>query len=352
MSCSERDREKGSRLAAFFLAAVVLALAGCAGLRPLVSPADGGSPWVVVTSAHFTVRTDLPPDVAGAMTAELEALHAALKTVIPGPPSSEGLGDASTEIVWFERALDFDAVADKRAAVGLFSQRESGPQIVLQGSNLPDESRERVLHELTHRLLHERFGPMPTWFNEGLAQYYSTLAVDGNSIVLGKRLPGMDFSQLPYFWYSWYGSVQQLQVPAFKAPPMSELVRSDSTAFYVSTGDPAATSERAVAHYVASWRLVHLFLNGPDARYRARFRVFQDMVQQRRDADVAFEDAFDGIPAEELEAAYRQYLTELPLSLVELPFSPPAAAVPEVRPLSDQEVRSLWTRLKDDLQHT
>jgi tetratricopeptide (TPR) repeat protein len=45
--------------------------------------------------------------------------------------------------------------------------------------------REVVLHEYAHRLLESNFPPLPRWFEEGFAVYFSTIKVQKDQLVLG-----------------------------------------------------------------------------------------------------------------------------------------------------------------------
>src|SRR6266446_7260562 len=46
-----------------------------------------------------------------------------------------------------------------------------------------------IFHEYTHLLVNNTVGNVPVWFNEGLAEYYSTFSIsDDKKIVLGKPI--------------------------------------------------------------------------------------------------------------------------------------------------------------------
>ena len=56
-----------------------------------------------------------------------------------------------------------------------------------------EETRATFLHELAHRFIHQRFAHLPIWLDEGLAQLYSTLRIEGGRAVFGGAAPSTDF---------------------------------------------------------------------------------------------------------------------------------------------------------------
>ena len=64
------------------------------------------------------------------------------------------------------------------------------PTIAIHGrmliaGTLVEATQRRFRHELTHRFLDHRVRWSPPWLEEGLAEYYSTLKVDGSDAVVG-----------------------------------------------------------------------------------------------------------------------------------------------------------------------
>lgn len=332
---------------------LALASLGCASLRaPLTGPAQGGAPWTEVTSSHFVLRTDAEPREAQALVNQFEGLHAALAFVLQRPATTA----ARIELVRFERQKDLVEVAQRGPTErAYFSPQLPGDleprsALVFYGEELADVARETFLHELTHRFLHERFVALPLWLNEGLAQYYETLRVDDGRLLLGEP-GGLDFWEQSFASMSWRGSQETLQVPLYRALSVWKLVDADRTAFYVARGreKPGEASNedwtRETASYASAWKLVHYFLNGPDAGDRDRFQSFLQAVQRGGRAREAFLETF-GADLPRLEASFRRYLLEARLQrrVVEHPPAPVATPL-QVRTMSDAEVHLLWAYL-------
>jgi hypothetical protein len=270
-------RARGRTALALALAVLALLSAtGCAA--PLTCPAKGGAPWTEASSAHFVLRTDVEPHEALAMLKQFESLWTVLAYVIGRPSVTE----PKIDIVRFDKRRDMVEITGHDSnAVGYFAQRLPGdflepqPTVVFHGLDFADEDRETFLHELTHRFFHERFSAIPTWLDEGLADYDETLRIDAGRVVLGET-GGLDFSDRTYWWSSWRGTAETTQVPVFKAPKVGDLVKADWNTFHAvragahPTGDDR---EREIANYAAAWELVHYFLDGPDDGDRARFAL-------------------------------------------------------------------------------
>ena len=334
-----------------FLSLHFVFLFGCSALRePLTCPHKGGPAWTEVRSEHFVLRTDLEASEAQATATRFEQMHAVLSSVLPGPRRASS---GRLEIVLFERVTDFDVFAPPQAnaylEVQLTGDLEPIPVMVMQAQDLPDETRVSFLHELTHRFLHERFGLIPPWLDEGLAQYYAALRIDEARVMLGG--PGsVDFSDRPYYWTSWRGTSTQLQVPIREAPTVWDLIHAGQPGFYRDKSQaegPSRAPDKRTEFYGAAWKLVHLFMNGPDAGYTARFDSFLRALEGGARARDAFLETFgDTLPR--LEQDFRRYLLQgrLAQRSAAVPAAPSRAEA-EARPMSDADVHSLWARLID-----
>ena len=346
-------------VAALLLATSTLA---CSALRaPLTPPEKGGPPWIELTSAHFVVKTDVDRYTARKIVGELERSHAALAYAIRRPvtlgqtpkPPAQPVGERETpvEVVVFERVADFRQVAPRNAGAffspHLQADFEPQPVIVMHDSELADETRLTVQHELAHRFLHERFGSMPRWLDEGLAQYHAPAHFRDGRLILGSAT-STDFSERPFAWIASKDGFEQLEVPLHSAPTLRQLIEADRDEFYPAGGDSGPSrkqGERQSALYAGAWRLVHLLTNGPIPQYRARFAGFLDDLQRGARPRDAFLERF-GDDWKGLDDAYRAYLTVDRLQLmVAQPPAAPATAAPVERQLSAADVHLLWARV-------
>ena len=107
------------------------------------------------------------------------------------PPG--GPGEPRVSVVRFARSGDYEALAGQDTsgfhAPGLPLDIERQPTIVVAG-DMKESARRTFVHEEVHELMHRAFGNTPTWLNEGLADYFSTLRIDGDRVLLGEVVPG------------------------------------------------------------------------------------------------------------------------------------------------------------------
>src|SRR5262249_35006877 len=151
-------------------------------LKPaLTCPAAGGAKWREYVTPHFVLRSDLPQSEATSYLDAFERAQFGLMSQFPDLPEP-----SPTQVVLFARWRDFAEMKvppDGDCAGGYFHAESDGafrvPTIVMHTS-------ANLQHELFHRLLLERVPNAPTWLNEGLAGYYSTMVVEDNRIILGK----------------------------------------------------------------------------------------------------------------------------------------------------------------------
>jgi tetratricopeptide (TPR) repeat protein len=345
---------------------------GCTARPPLTCPERGGPPWSELWSEHFHLETDVDPASARRLLGDMERLYAALAHVLPGPRRESS---AKLEVVAFDRPEDMARlVGPGRSAAGFFAGKLDGdfePHPVLV---LSDDARvaQKVvfLHELTHRFLHERFAKIPTWLDEGLAQYTSTLELEGDRVVLGRRRPPAyaDFTELPLGEGIAYASATGFHPAAplglDAAPSLRRLLDASPREF----NEPAARP----AFYAAAFRLTHLlatrmperfapFLDdltrgaSPDDAFRGRFgrdkgfeaRSVRSGTDQRLERGVS--GALSGPPIENgsIEAAYVAYLSEDRLETRSVALEPRQQEAPELpRAMRDADVHLLWARLR------
>jgi hypothetical protein len=323
-----------------FLLALALALTGCAHYQ-MACPAAGGPQWRELTSAHFTLRTDLPEADAEKSIREAEEVLAnfghAAEFLLP-PADATG----RTSLVLFSHFWEYQKVVtpelmgQRYVELGRFvpADERGRPTIALS----TEKGASAVFrHELMHRLLHQRLGEIPHWLHEGLAEYFSVASVQNGKIGLGAlppRVRGFNYKQATS------ESVLRVSLFADPLPPVEVLLREDGN--FVSL-DIA---------YLGAWTLVHYLANGaPD--HADRFRKFLVAVANHRAIPELLTELYG--PIASLDAAYRTHLTQmmggkaLQWFMAYTP-SPGVSAPPASRLLDDGEVHQLKASLQPALQ--
>ena len=143
-----------------------------------------------------------------------------------------------------------------------------------------------IFHEYTHLLVNNTFKDAPLWFNEGLAEYYSTFKMaDDQKFALGTPIGNhvfllRDSKMLP---------LKTLFAVDHKSPHYNE-------------------SKKQGIFYAQSWAFLHYMLIGKAGKAE-QFTKFLDLTA----ADVPTEDAFQqafGVPFEAMEKELREYVRQ------------------------------------------
>ncbi len=141
-----------------------------------------------------------------------------------------------------------------------------------------------IFHEYTHLLVENTFENAPVWFNEGLAEYYSTFKmIDDQVAVVGAPVSGhvhllRDKKMLP---------LRTLLEVDYKSPYYSE--KNKQSIFYAQ-----------------SWALMHYLVIGKDGK-GAQLGKFIQLLGASVPMEQAFQQAF-GITIDEMEKTLREYV--------------------------------------------
>ncbi|MEJ2188841.1 MAG: tetratricopeptide repeat protein, partial [Acidobacteriota bacterium] len=196
------------------------------------------------------------------------------------------------------------------AVSGYFVARRYGNFIAIDGS--ASDGSAIVFHEYVHSVVATNDWRLPLWFEEGLAEFYQSFQVVGDTVYLGLPIP------------------QHLAYLNGSTPiPLTELLT-------VTRESPLYNEEqRKGAFYAQSWALVHYLLLGDPTR-RQELGRYLEMLHEGNPEFVAFDQAF-GIDRETLEGELRMYLKRdrLPYGTTRAEILP--ASVLDVRSMSEAE---------------
>jgi len=327
-----------------------LALTGCTQIQPPLTPPEaGGAPWRELVSKHVILRTDRGEDDAKEALVDLEQTYGALHDV--GFPQLDVAGSRIV-VVHFDRQRDFERLEPANMA-GIFSPRLPNdlypePTMIVWGK-LDAAARTTLQHELTHMFARSSLGQMPTWFNEGLAEYYETLAIEDGFAYIGRPL------QTKRAWASssWTtkrnGAFMTTYVPIGYVPEVEKLTAMDPGAFYVwsDKGRQPTIDEvrQQTGNYLGAFGLVHLILQDP--KYQPRFDKLMDGIGKSMPFSEAWTTAFQDADAAALETDYRQHLlNKFETMVLRTPLTLPKVEPERVRAMDPAEVHLIWARLR------
>jgi tetratricopeptide (TPR) repeat protein len=253
----------------------VVILALCA------APASAAvSKFIRVSSPSIEIFTDSSESTARGLLNHLETL---------GRVFREGYASRSrVRVFLFSSERDFEKYRSDPAAAG-FYRNEDGEDLIV----LPDSSALRRIasHEYLHMVMHHASPFLPHWLDEGLAEFYSTLSVNGTKMHVGETIP----AHLSLLSHEPWMSAEDLALGS----------GADGRIFYAE-----------------SWALVHMLALTPP--WSEKLPEFVKLLSQGEKQDDAFQAAFDISMEEALST-----LHDSPRRAAEITSGAPPLEVPE-----------------------
>jgi len=240
------------------LAALAVVAATSAGALP--KPKER---WIELRTASFTLYSDASPAFTRRVGLNLERLRRALTGI---SPDKEVRSPIPTYIYVFRSSRSYERYSDPDTA-GLFTSGETGNYVAINADPGLDPYAI-VYHEYIHDYMHNNSrAPLPTWFDEGTAEYYSTFTVAENEVEIGRPLPSH---------VEWLSSHAML--------PLDDL-------FAITTDSPDYNEgDKRGVFYAQSWVVVHYLHSGDRA---PQLTTFLEMLEEGRPTADAFRSAFD-----------------------------------------------------------
>ncbi len=215
-------------------------------------------------------------------------------------------------IIAFRSEKEFSQYRMNAGSCAFYQQTPRGEYVVLQ--DLAAEHREVTLHEFTHFVIAHTSLRLPLWTNEGIADLYSTLSLDGENAVVGKPVPG------------------RLQILRHRSwLPLHTLFEVGTTSDYYS--EP----EKMVVFYSESWALAHMLALSPD--YSAHFTDFLKTISEGHSSADSVQSVYHRNIAQ-LEADLHAYVDQshLPLLSLHVGLPPPAQLQMRVSTVPSSEI--------------
>lgn len=345
-----RVEASGARRAVIAVSSMLLVATACARDAPLKCPAEGGKPWLELTSKHYVMRTDLGASDAEEALEDFERVYSSIEDLW-------AFHDVGNAVVAFEvrdpttgtkRLVDRKpsgrieiVLFDSRAEFREFDNRSDGsftmpddwdplPSVVTYADSV-GQLHLTLQHEIAHRFIRFYYPQAPTWLSEGLASYYGALQIKGGRAWLGLA---------PY----------QFGIPAVSAiPSASRLLASDSQTFYLRNDFAGQWSDieirnQRMCNYAGAHALVQLLKNG-GGEYRRRWQNYLFALVEARSAQEAWQKAYGDLPMERLEEDYQALLSARDRAVLTVAYEPHVAKIDHMRTMRPAEVHRLRARL-------
>jgi hypothetical protein len=149
-------------------------------------PVDAAAEWRFLHTEHFQLIGDVSARQLRDVALRFEQFRDIATRLKLAPTGSEAASPLT--IVVFRNQKSFEPFMPRNAgrvvdSAGMFVE---GPDSVYIAVRLDrgEESFRAVFHEYSHLLLKRVFPEAPVWFNEGMAEFYSTLRITGDRSAL------------------------------------------------------------------------------------------------------------------------------------------------------------------------
>lgn len=265
--------------------AATLALSLC------IAGADAADrPWRLLENPHFRVLTNADESRARALVEEMDRFRIVLQQV----SDAKKPADAPPALVLILATADeFRAYAPRRGVGGYLLRNAEGlPEttIVLPARGTGLDAMQTIRHEYVHSLNQYRPVRFPGWYEEGIAEVFSLIEVDGRKVSVGL---------LPRDRFDYVDKLQSAGIDAWAS--FDKLVADNVS--------PHTT--HFAGAYAQYWLMTHYLVYGrPDLRDELeRCLILSDGMMKPLDA---FRTAFGMTPDEMWSRDLRNYVRKVP----------------------------------------
>jgi hypothetical protein len=252
--------------------------------------------WSVARSPHFEIYATGSPSRASGAAAMFEDAYAFFTSYLALPPSTR----PPLRVIVFSGEKEWAPYRTNESGSAFYQPARDRDYIVMK--DFDADSFPVVAHEYAHAALGRKGLDLPPWMSEGLAEFFSSVAIIGGKAKLGGSPNGRPVALRP----AGLMAVQALLD-----------VRRDSPEYN--------TSDHAGLFYAESWALTHMLL--VDERYKDGAPRLIAAVQSGVKSADAIKQIYGKTPGE-LERDLRAYVTRgyYPFFTVDVA-RPPAPAI-------------------------
>lgn len=291
-------------------------------------PAQAKDTWTEVRSKNFTLIGNAAEKDVRQVANRLEQFRSVFGLLFPNVKLNSPV---PTTVIVFKSNGAYKPFKVNANVSGYFQPGEDVNYITLTTEKSSEDQPFRVIfHEYVHLLVENTMGAaVPLWFNEGLAEYYSTFDVqDGDrKVILGDLVDN-----------------HVLYLRENKLLPLRTLFAVDYKSPYYNEGN------KMNIFYSESWMLMHYLLQGEGQKRRPQLGRFMDLLASKVPIAEAFQKAFE-TSLESFEKSFKSYIQGASYKATGFAFEKKLDFESEMQsaPLSEAEAQAY---LGDLLSHT
>jgi tetratricopeptide (TPR) repeat protein len=246
-------------------------------------PALAKETWTSVRSKNFTLVGNANERDIRAVANRLEQFRAVFGALFPDVPLNSTV---PTVVIVFKNDSAFKPYKVRPGEAGYFQPGEDKNYIALTSERASESQPFRTMfHEYVHLLVNNSMGvTVPLWFNEGLAEYYSTFDIDDRRVLLGNPID----SHILYLRSNQLLPLRTLLAVDYKSPYYNE-------------------ANHMNIFYAESWMFMHYLLQSDGQRHRLQLTKFIDLLRAGASVDQAFPQTFQ-TSVESVEKDFKRYI--------------------------------------------
>ncbi len=261
------------------------------------------SPWLEIHSTHFTVITDAGDKKGREVALRFEQMRAVFALLLGKERLAQSV---PLTILAFNNDKSYYQVAPLRQGQpinvpGFFLRGDDQDFIVL--NLFEGESWRAVAHDFAEMLLNYNYPPAQGWFDEGLAEYFSSIRVDNKQVELGG-----DPELLPSTNQDLLGNQRDTRAPKSLTELLGGAQVWLSLPDLFSMKHDTSTRNQGSHHtlyYAESWIVMHYLLH--EQKLPETGAYFDMVLNQRVPVEEAIQKAY-GMSSTQLEQAVKDYL--------------------------------------------
>ena len=249
---------------------------------PASNPVSAKDNWVSVRSKNFFLVGNASEKEIRQVAVQLEQFREVFSRLFTRANFNSPV---PTTVVVFKSDSSYKPFKPSPNTAGYFQAGQDVNYITLTTELSRDKYPFAVIfHEYTHLLVNNTSGNAPSWFNEGLAEYYSTFSItDDQKIRLGNVISSHVFRLRE------------------KLLPLRILFEVDHASPYYNERDKQSV------FYAQSWALMHYLILGKNGERMPQLDKFMNLMSANVPVDQAFQQAF-AMSLESMEKELRDYI--------------------------------------------
>jgi len=247
---------------------------------------------LLIETPHYSIRTDLGPEVGQTIARHQEALYAELYRRM-GKNKSRGKMTGRLNVLVFETYKRYrrELGSDVENTAGIFIPYKD----VLACWGPADRLDQILQTEGTHQFVCHFIGKeCPVWLNEGFAVFYEHARFKGGRLEVG-AVPPRRLARL------------KRAIEQDEALPLDRMLRMSNADWSEAVHSDAS---HVGLQYDQAWAMVHFLAYGGDKKYQGAFLQFIYYLARRREPWRAWERVF-GTDYDGFEKRWREYVRDL-----------------------------------------